>query len=126
MYPREYYVTDSPPSHNVAQGHFVVGSHAQIETHAQLFKKIFGPSVFPYLGASGAEKSTQHYNADITWGGGRPGDQSSITYPARMPDGPAWDQIESNVSGRSKTCLLSESLLIGIWSHVQSKCRETN
>ena len=42
-----WYLTDFPPNQNIAQGHFIVGNHAQIKTHVQLVQKIFHPIQVP-------------------------------------------------------------------------------
>ena len=42
------YLTDFPPNQNAAQGHFIVWSHAQIETHVWSDHKILGPLSIPH------------------------------------------------------------------------------
>ena len=46
------YLTDYPPSRYMTQGRFIVGSHGQIETHAQPIRKYFVLSEFPYWDSS--------------------------------------------------------------------------
>ena len=38
-------------SQYMTQGHFIVGSHAQIETHTWLIRKMFGPFGIPHIRA---------------------------------------------------------------------------
>ena len=42
-------LTDFLTSQNVAQGNFIVGSHAQIETHVRQVQKILSPISIPLL-----------------------------------------------------------------------------
>ena len=40
------YLTDFPASQNLAQGHFKVGSHTQIENHVRSDQKMLGPVTY--------------------------------------------------------------------------------
>ena len=53
------YLTDFPPSQNAAQGHFEMGSHAWIETHAWPDQKMLGSVGIPLLGCPAMNSALQ-------------------------------------------------------------------
>ena len=73
------YATDFPPSQNVAQGYFIMGSHAEIENHEWLILK----KAWPHRHFPSAVPKAGIVWEDCTL---RPSVQSTTTHPAQIPD----------------------------------------
>ena len=82
------YVSDFPPSQNVAQGHFMVKTTHKSRLMYSWYKKYLAQSAF-YRGTSDAEQSTQLCKVGKAWKNGplKPSVQKTINHPAQIPDG---------------------------------------
>ena len=83
------YLTDFSLSRYTIQGNFIVGSHAQIESHARLIKKNIGPISIPFLERLRRRTINLTLQSKYSLGARPPGTKSSPTtyIPVKVMNG---------------------------------------